>query len=246
MKNYIDSKGGLVEIKGVTILIEIMKRESIPECRIIPVQILNLTDNIEAIKEFMNQQGVFLLTEWVSAYKENIELHNIVLEQKDFDLLDQILNFSNKMPIKSKDLKSTKFGKQINKLGKCIKDSKIKGKCEAIVERWKKMISDQKEKNLKSHSGNEIKSPTNNEADQKVSFEKEKSHNQSQNQQNSNYSSGTSRYNQTNLGNSGHQDNQYINKKREKRDFDQEFEKNNKKYNNKLNFSLMFLISCFY
>lgn len=261
MKNYIDTKGGLVEIKGITALVEIMKRESLAETRIIPIQILNLTENIEIIKEFMNQQGIFLLTDWVSVYKDQIENHTnqINLEQKDYDLLDQILNLSNKMPIKSKDLKNTKFGKQINKLGKCVKDSKIKGKCEAIVERWKKMISDQKEKSLKSNSDEKTKpnkeessghshthghnkesldknidsSPRN--SNSHSSYNQNTQHNQHNNQH-------SSQHNQNiHYSNSSHSthDYQFINKKREKRDFDQEFDKNNKKYNIKIKLSLI-------
>jgi len=221
MKDYIDQKGGLISLKGVPVILEIMKRESMAETRIIPLQILNLTDNAEVIKEFMSQQGIFILTEWVSSYKDLIETQNN-LETKDYDLLNHILNLSNKMPIKTKDLKSTKFGKQINKLGKCIKDPKIKGKCESIVDRWRKMISDQKEKSQKSSN-----------------YENKKGKEENLKATNDNKSPNSyqpTKYSQPNhFSSSTSQDNhQLLTKKRDNKSDFEELDKNNKKYNSKL------------
>ncbi len=251
MKSFVDQKGGLVDLKGIPVILEIIKRETLPETRIIPIQILNLTENLEIIKEFMFQQGVFPLTEWVSIYKDQIENQAGNLEQKDYDLLDQILNLSNKMPIKPKDLKNTKFGKQINKLGKCVSDPKIKGKCEAIVDRWKKMISDQKEKSLKA---TESKEENQKGKTENIDQDKDQGYFQSsqgfnfinnQNLQNNNPNN-MNNMNNT-FSNSSYHDNQFINKKREKRDFEQEFDKNNKKYNTNFKFPIIsFLIKLSY
>jgi len=151
LKEFLNETGGLNENKGIATLVDIMKKEDKSEIRIIPIQILNATQPNELLKEFITQSGITILGDWVSEYKEQIE-KNTSVEQKIIDLLDQILNLSNRLPIRVKDLKTTKYGKQINKLGKCVNNTKIKGKCESIVERWKKMISDQKDK-VKTTSG---------------------------------------------------------------------------------------------
>ena len=108
------------------------------------------------VERFMHLQGTNVLSEWTNEYKEKIEKSEKYEKIEKFplvlEILNLILNISNRLPINVADLKNSKIGKKINKLGKCITDKTIKIKCETMVNRWKKMISDMKEekKNFKS------------------------------------------------------------------------------------------------
>jgi hypothetical protein len=169
------------------------------------------------------------------------------VEPKDIDLLDQILNLANKLPVKFKELKETKFGKHINKLGKCVKDSKIKGKCESIVLRWKKMINDHVEKSDKKPNFDQpinsdkekdegVKSGNNNFQQQSQAFAqihtKDNLNNSNQKIINNTHTNYQKYENQS-------QNQNFMNQKRDKKEFDREYDKNNKKYNSKFKLALL-------
>jgi hypothetical protein len=57
------------------------------------------------------------------------------------------------------DLKNSRIGKKVNKLGKCISDKTIKTKCEYLVEKWKRMIEDLKVKKRDRYDSDDRSSP---------------------------------------------------------------------------------------
>ena len=140
---------GIIEVKGMNTLVSLMKKETKLENKQYLLTILSNTTYVPAIDRFMHLQGTNFLSEWINEIKEKIEKSDKFEKNEKYplalDILHLILNISNKLPITVSDLKISKIGKKINKLGKCITDKQIKLRCETMVIRWKKLISDLKE-----------------------------------------------------------------------------------------------------
>jgi hypothetical protein len=134
------------EPKQVASIISSIKKENKIEIR---KELSNALENItnpNCLTRFLQLNGTTHLGYWIDDYREEIETKNNI-DGRVFEILENILNFCDKLPISVHDLKISKIGKKINKLGKCLENEKIiKSKCEDLVHRWKKMIEDMKDK----------------------------------------------------------------------------------------------------
>ncbi len=143
LKSILNLKGNLFEKKTVPILLDIMAKENLAEIIKIPIEILQ-HGSVEVLNEFKAQKGLLLIAKWLDAFKDKIEM-NLKLDQKELGLIDQLLNLCYIIPIISKDLKSSKLGKIINKLSKNDFNNMVKAKCRTLVEKWKNDIHEQHE-----------------------------------------------------------------------------------------------------
>jgi hypothetical protein len=103
-------------------------------------------------------QGASILADWISEYRDNIEAEEKV-DQRVYEILTNIFDFAERLPISMNDLKNSRLGKKVNKLGKCISDKTIKLKCEYVVEKWKRMIDDLKFKKRDRYDSDDRSSP---------------------------------------------------------------------------------------
>ncbi len=151
------------EPKQVAGIISSIKKENNIESRLeLSVALINIT-NPNCLTRFLQLNGTTHLGYWIDDYRDQIEFRENV-DPKVFDILSNILNFCDKLPISVSDLKFSKIGKKINKLGKCIDyEKKIKSKCEELVSRWKKMIENIKDKKKSTDEKNKNESKYSNE-----------------------------------------------------------------------------------
>jgi len=230
---------GIIEAKGMNCLISMMKKETKLENKNFLLTILNNTSYHPAIERFMQLQGTNLLSDWISEIKEKIEKKEKYEKSEKFtltlDILNLMLNICNKLPISVSDLKNSQIGKNINKLGKCITDKQIKQKCETMVNKWKKLISDTKEekKSFKSKDGkiNEEKSETSLSSSNNYN-------NSSNNYPRNSYSSSNSTKNTTSRNdyssnNSIQSSNSHLYKKRDRREFENNYYDSSEEKQNK-------------
>lgn len=164
------------EPKQVAGIISSIKKENTIESRLeLSVALINIT-NQNCLTRFLQLNGTTHLGYWIDDYREQIEYRENV-DTKVFDILSNILNFCDKLPISVSDLKFSKIGKKINKLGKCIdNEKKIKSKCEELVARWKKMIENLKDKKKSNDDKNKNDSNYPNEhSDDQSNYEISKS-----------------------------------------------------------------------
>jgi hypothetical protein len=134
------------EPKQVAGIISSIKKENKIDIRIELSVALNEITNPNCLTRFLQLNGTTHLGYWIDDYREEIETKG-TLDPRVYEILSNILNFCDKLPISVHDLKISKIGKKINKLGKSIDNEKIiKSKCEELVFRWKKMIENLKEK----------------------------------------------------------------------------------------------------
>lgn len=136
--------------KQIASLVSQLKKETKPEQRLNISTALNKIEGNYCLNRFIQLNGNQILGHWIEDYKEEIESNDKV-DSKVYEILTNILNFLDILPITVQDLKISKIGKKVNKLGKCVSDRVIKTKCEELVSRWKKMIEDIKEKKKDKH-----------------------------------------------------------------------------------------------
>lgn len=134
-----DTLSKIDDEKSLQLLLNQMKKETQLEKQL---SISNLLLRIQSkflLEKFLIFNGNSILGNWIEDAKEEIENYDKV-DLKIYDLLTNLLNFCDKLPINESELKSSKIGKKINKLGKSVSDRLIKIKCEEIVSKWKKLI----------------------------------------------------------------------------------------------------------
>jgi hypothetical protein len=148
----------VTDAKGMSSLVAQMKREARLDSRLHISAVLTKTTDEFSLNRFNQMQGAGVLAEWVSEYKDRIE-HDDKVDPKVYELLTNILDFTEKLPISMTELKNSGIGKKINKLGKCIGDRVIKTKCEFLVDKWKRMIEDLKSKKKGTGTTSEHSSP---------------------------------------------------------------------------------------
>jgi hypothetical protein len=135
----------LENAKDIQNLISQMKKENKIENRLKISIALKKLDSSYLLDKFVQLNGNQVLGYWFEDYKEEIEA-NGKIEEKVKEILTNLLSFCNNLPISVHELKSSKIGKKINKLGKCVENKIIKQKCEELVSRWKKLIEKIKDK----------------------------------------------------------------------------------------------------
>lgn len=134
------------EPKQVAGIISAIKKDNKLEIRKELSIALDNISNPNCLTRFLQLNGTTHLGYWIDDYREEIETKDNI-NHKVFDILHNILNFCDKLPISVHDLKISKIGKKINKLGKCLEgEREIKSKCEELVLRWKKMLENLKDK----------------------------------------------------------------------------------------------------
>ena len=90
---------------------------------------------------------IHTLSKWIHEYKEE-KLKGMEIPPDEIKIIIDIVNLCQKVDFKKNDLKNTKIGKNINKLGKALKnDNEAKKYCENIVSKWRKMIDGDDERN---------------------------------------------------------------------------------------------------
>ena len=150
--------GPIQDAKTMSNIITQMKRDSKIENRLSMSYSLSKTFDEQSISRFNQMQGASLLADWISEYKDKIESEDRI-DPRIYDILTNILDFAERLPISINDLKNSKIGKKVNKLGKCISDKTIKSKCEYLVEKWKRMIEDLKYKKRDRYDSDDKSSP---------------------------------------------------------------------------------------
>ena len=136
------------DAKDVQNIISLIKKENKLENRLKISLALRKLDSSYLLNKFVTLNGNQNLGYWIEDYKEEIESRGRV-EERVYEVLNNILTFCNNLPITVHELKTSKIGKKINKLGKCVEDKYIKHKCEELVSRWKKLIENIKDKKHK-------------------------------------------------------------------------------------------------
>ncbi len=116
-------------------------------------QRLQITKSLLTIKEksILDQliplKVIHTLSKWIHEYKEE-KLKGMEIPPDEIKIIIDIVNLCQKVDFKKNDLKNTKIGKNINKLGKALKnDNEAKKYCENIVSKWRKMIDGDDERN---------------------------------------------------------------------------------------------------
>ena len=114
---------------------------------------LQITKSLLTIKEksILDQliplKVIHTLSKWIHEYKEE-KLKGMEIPPDEIKIIIDIVNLCQKVDFKKNDLKNTKIGKNINKLGKALKnDNEAKKYCENIVSKWRKMIDGDDERN---------------------------------------------------------------------------------------------------
>jgi hypothetical protein len=133
------------DVKQIPTLISFMKKETKLEPKLQISNILSKIDSFSLLDRFVQLNGNVVLGYWIDDCKEVFESNDKV-DSRIFTLLTNVLNFCDSLPITVNELKTSKIGKKINKLGKCVSDRLIKTKCEELVSKWKKIIENIKDK----------------------------------------------------------------------------------------------------
>lgn len=134
-----------VDLRSLPNLINAMKHNKGLNHRLEASRLLLSIEDHFLLTKFMQHQGTSVISEWISEYKDKIE-KNDQIDNDTYELLINIIDFADKLPILVSDLKSSKIGKKINKIGKMCNNLTLKSKCEDLVEKWKRMIEDIKGK----------------------------------------------------------------------------------------------------
>ena len=176
--------------KEVSQLIDYLNQEKSVEYQNELCLILLKNSNKDTLGKFLDLNGISIFNDWLSYYQDNITLIKV---NKINELINNVLNICNLLPITVSELKNLKIGKKINYLGKSLSNSDpLKSLCEIIVNKWKKMV-DYSSKDKDSSAINKY-------------FEKDKFFDQKNKDDYKNYS------------NHNFEDNNFTNKKRNKDD----------------------------
>jgi hypothetical protein len=133
------------DVKQIPTLIACMNNESKLEHKLQISNILIKIESFSLLDRFIYKDGNKALGVWIEELMKQFE-SNEKLDPRIFTLLTNLLNFCDLLPITVEELKTSKIGKKINKLGKSVSDRLMKTKCEELVSKWKKIIENIKDK----------------------------------------------------------------------------------------------------
>ena len=101
--------------------------------------LLSITDS-SLFSELIASKGIHILSKWIHDYKDACQGGGDLSKEEE-NLVIDIIRICDQCYLSISDLKDTKIGKNINKLGKELgPESRAKRECEEIVEKWRKMI----------------------------------------------------------------------------------------------------------
>lgn len=139
-----------INLKNVYTLTTLMKKEKRLHIKLAISKLLNKVEDEEVLEKFTELQGTSLIANWISDFKERIEResNDINFEENHTmnEVINNILNLCGRITISVYELKTSRIGKKINKLGKIIKDDVLRKRCKDIVEKWKLTIETKEEK----------------------------------------------------------------------------------------------------
>lgn len=108
--------------------------------------LLTITDK-SILDQLIPLKVIHSLSKWIHEYKEE-KIRGMEIPPDEIKIIIDIVNLCQRVDFKKNDLKNTKIGKNINKLGKALKnDNEAKKYCENIVSKWRKMIDGDDERN---------------------------------------------------------------------------------------------------
>lgn len=101
--------------------------------------LLSITDS-SLFSELIASKGIHILSKWIHDYKDACQGGGDLSKEEE-NLVIDIIRICDQCYLSISDLKDTKIGKNINKLGKELgPESRAKRECEEIVEKWRRMI----------------------------------------------------------------------------------------------------------
>ena len=135
------------KIQSLHSLINSMEKANTMSQRLqITKSLLTITEK-SILDQLIPLKVIHTLSKWIHEYKEE-KLKGMEIPPDEIKIIIDIVNLCQRVDFKKNDLKNTKIGKNINKLGKALKnDNEAKKYCENIVSKWRKMIDGDDERN---------------------------------------------------------------------------------------------------
>ncbi len=113
--------------------------------------LLTITDK-NILDQLIPLKVIHSLSKWIHEYKEE-KIRGMEIPPDEIKIIIDIVNLCQRVELKKNDLKSTKIGKNINKLGKALNNNnQAKKYCEDIVSKWRKMI-DEDDERIENNTG---------------------------------------------------------------------------------------------
>lgn len=172
---------------------------------------LSKTNNPLVMQKFLEINGAEILSSWLQELREKLsDLPNNVSQSFVDNILLNLLSFCEKLKISLQDLKYSKIGKVVNKISKCnLENKEIQTKCVELVNKWKKIVEETKEKKEEKTSTIESEKVKANKASAHIhhSVLKKSTHEET----NKNYSSQDIERNKQNINQNQHD---FLNKKK--------------------------------
>ena len=113
--------------------------------------LLTITDK-SILDQLIPLKVIHSLSKWIHEYKEE-KIRGMEIPPDEIKIIIDIVNLCQRVELKKNDLKSTKIGKNINKLGKALNNNnQAKKYCEDIVSKWRKMI-DEDDERIENNTG---------------------------------------------------------------------------------------------
>lgn len=111
---------------------------------------LSKTKDSIVLQKFLELNGSEILSKWLQDIKDKLSFSSNSNTPDNIlnNTLLNILKFCEKLQISLFDLKYSKIGKIINKIGKCVNDREIQSKCLILVNKWKRIVEDIREKKV--------------------------------------------------------------------------------------------------
>ena len=107
--------------------------------------LLTITDK-NILDQLIPLKVIHTLSKWIHEYKEE-KIRGMEIPPDEIKIIINVINLCQKIDFKKNDLKSTKIGKNINKVGKALNNNNsAKKHCEYIVSKWRKMIDEDDER----------------------------------------------------------------------------------------------------
>lgn len=137
----------ITNIQSLHSLINSMEKANTMSQRLqITKSLLTITEK-SILDQLIPLKVIHTLSKWIHEYKEE-KIRGMEIPPDEIKIIIDIVNLCQRVDFKKNDLKNTKIGKNINKLGKALKnDNEAKKYCENIVSKWRKMIDGDDERN---------------------------------------------------------------------------------------------------
>ena len=151
----LDENGAPIDGRALELMIRSVAKESDVDKRNKFLIAVNKSEKKELFARFIANEGALLLSDWLSLFLTKLEAGS-ELASKEFELIRNILKLVTNLPLTIEDLKNSKVGSRINKLGKHLKFKELKLICESLVAQWKDLIEGSTAKVKKSTKSNNL------------------------------------------------------------------------------------------